>query len=545
MRAGMVLDELFLLLQNGLDRLVRRLRLGTKPAETRRRFLVVQIDGLARSVLKQGLADGLMPFVNQLLARRGYRLQPMSVGIPTSTPAFQMAAMYGVPPNIPGFHYHDKRRRTDIHFPLVGHAALVEAEHAQGRLGILRGGSVYGCVFTGGAENSLFSFAELKRPSGPGILRVLSASVVLLWVVVKGTVRTVIELARALARFTVHPGTARKDWEWLKIKVGISVWIRELFTLAVSRDMYAGVPAVFVNYLDYDVAAHAFGPRDRRAFEALGHVDRSIHQLSRILRRVPEYRYDLYILADHGQAASTHYDTLTRGKPIQHLLFDEFLDPAHASQPATSAAGQPRYAHGFQAYRIGEKGLSQRLVHYLDPSFARDVDQREAHERGGVRVIAAGPNAFLYVVDTVEPLTIEMLEKRFPNLAENISRSRGVGLVLARSANGPVCFWRGERYRLGTSDPAPLATREDRDVVLRGLADLMAMPSAGDLVIYGTDTPEGHVSYIAECGAHAGPSPEELHTFIVYPRHVTLPEPITHPLQLYDHFISYQAPGSA
>ncbi len=73
----------------------------------------------------------------------------------------------------------------------------------------------------------------------------------------------------------------------------------------------------------------------------------------------------------------------------------------------------------------------------------------------------------------------------------------------------------------------------------------MAMPSAGDLAIYGTDTPEGHVSYIAECGAHAGPSPEELHTFIVYPWHVTLPEPIAHPLQLYDHFISYQAPGSA
>ena len=32
--------------------------------------------------------------------------------------------------------------------------------------------------------------------------------------------------------------------------------------MAVSRDLYAGTPAVYVNYLDYDVAAHAFGPRE-------------------------------------------------------------------------------------------------------------------------------------------------------------------------------------------------------------------------------------------------------------------------------------------
>ena len=69
----------------------------------------------------------------------------------------------------------------------------------------------------------------------------------------------------------------------------------------------------------------------------------------------------------------------------------------------------------------------------------------------------------------------------------------------------------------------------------------MAMPSAGDLVIYGIDAPEGHVSFIDEVGAHAGPSPEELHTFIVAPENAALPARIDHPLQLYDVFIRYQA----
>ena len=41
---------------------------------------------------------------------------------------------------------------------------------------------------------------------------------------------------------------------------------------------------------------------------------------------------------------------------------------------------------------------------------------------------------------------------------------------------------------------------------------------------------------------HAGPSRTEMHTFIVRPATVTLPSPINHPVQLYDHFSRYQEP---
>ena len=150
-------DDLALSLQRAIDRLVRRLRLGGAPERTRRRLLIVQIDGLSHVVLERALATGRMPFLKRMLRHRGYRLEPMTVGLPTSTPAFQMAAMYGVRPDIPGFHYYDRERRADIHFPRPGHAALVEARQAAGRRGIVQGGSTYGCVFTGGAENNLLA----------------------------------------------------------------------------------------------------------------------------------------------------------------------------------------------------------------------------------------------------------------------------------------------------------------------------------------------------------------------------------------------------
>src|SRR5207245_10940920 len=92
-------------------------------------------------------------------------------------------------------------------------------------------------------------------------------------------------------------------WKWLAIKLGISVGLRGRFTLAVAHDSYAGVPTIYVNYLDYDIAAHAWGPRHGRALQTLRKVDASIKRLGRVLRRVPEHRYDLYVLSEHGQAA--------------------------------------------------------------------------------------------------------------------------------------------------------------------------------------------------------------------------------------------------
>jgi hypothetical protein len=533
----MALDDLVLSLQRRLDRLVGRLRRGVARAPSRPRFLVVQIDGLSRAVLERALDSGRMPFLNRLLGRHGYRLEPMTVGLPTSTPAFQMAAMYGVRPDIPGFHYYHRQRRMDIHFPRHGHAALVEAEQASGRRGILEDGSAYGCVFTGGATNNLFSFARLTRPTGRGILAALSAIVVLAWVFAKSLFLTLVELVRAVLRFVADPVGARHGWRWLTIKIGISVWLRELFTLSVSRDLYAGTTAVYVNYLDYDVAAHAFGPESRQATRSLRRVDRAIQQLWRVLRRVPEHRYDLYVLSDHGQAQCRPYSELSGGRPFERWIFEGLLDRA----PTTPSEVRPRYglARGIRASRDEAHGLFQHFLNYLDEDFLRRRDH-EAYERNGIRVISAGPNAFMYVLEATAPLDVAALEQRLPGLAEELSRSAGVGFVLARSRLGPVCFWRGKRYQLGQAETGPFGGRADAALVVQGIADLMAMPNAGDLVIYGIDAPGGHVSFVPEVGAHAGPSPEEVHTFIVCPVEVSLPSPIHHPTQLYDHFMRYR-----
>jgi hypothetical protein len=540
----MPLDDVVLGLQRLVDRLIRRVRLGPPPSTGERRLLIVQIDGLSRAVLEQGLAEGRMPFLRRLLHRGALQLRPMAVGMPTSTPAFQMAAMYGVRPDIPGFHYHDKQRREDVYFPRAGDAALVEERQAGGRRGIVHGGSTYGCVFTGGATDNLFSFAMIKRPTGTGMVRAVSNFVILAWVLVKGLTLTAVELGRAVLRLLADPVAEwNRGFKSLAIKIGISVWIRQLFNLAASRDIYRGVPAIYVNYLDYDVFSHAYGPRHRRALRTLRRVDRSIHQLWRVCRRVPEHRYDLYVLSDHGQAHCTPFEKIAGGRRIERMLFDDvFTDASVREVTAARPAGRHRLASGIKAYRSGRApGVFQRFFNYLEEDFPWVLGElKEARERHNVRVIAAGPNAFVYFVDAPEPLTIQRIEDRWPGLGESLSRCAGIGYVLARGDDGPVCFWRGKRYRPSTSDPGPFAGRDDAAIVVAGIADLMAMPCAGDLVLYGIDSAQGNVSFVAETGAHAGPSRDELHTFIIGPAGSPLPESIQHPIELYPYFMAYQ-----
>src|SRR5262249_31238203 len=236
----------------------------------------------------------------------------------------------------------------------------------------------------------LFSVAKLARPAGAGVLRIVSGFVVVGWVALKALGQTAVELSKFLVRCLADPRGTRRRWRWTKIRIGISVWVRQFFTAAVARDLYDGIPVIYVNYLDYDLAAHAFGPQDGVAFRALEFVDRSIGQIDRILRRMPEHEYDLFVLADHGQTASTPFANLTGGTPFERLLFDEVIDigGAHSDPHPATKGKNAEFAHGFMAYQIGRAGMGRRVMQRIDREFTRCIDTREGLQRGPIRVIS-------------------------------------------------------------------------------------------------------------------------------------------------------------
>ena len=546
-----MMDDLVLWLQRLADRAARWARLRVPAAGDGRRFLIVQIDGLSRGVLDRAIRGGHARTIGRLLSSGRLRRRDLSVGIPSSTPAFQAALMYGVRPDIPGFHFYDKRERAERYFPRPGVADLIEARLAAGRRGILEGGACYGCIFTGGAAESLWTFTRLLRPTraGGALLRAPLSGVVLAWVIAKCVVLTVVELTRALLRLVADPlCLGRRRIKWLLFKIGLSIWSRQFFTLAVSAALYRGTPAVYVNYLEYDVFAHAFGPAHALALRALRRVDRSIAQLARIVRRLPECGYDLYVLSDHGQAPTRPFDGVSGGLSIEGTVLGALAEARGQAMEAPPGPVQPRRRTGRLRGlgRVGVPGFFQRFLTYLERDFpALLMNGDEPARPEGVRVVVAGPNAFVYFTHSPAPLDAERIEQRYPGAAAALSRHPGIGFILARSSTGPVCWYRGRQVALepGSLD-TPFDNRPDREVVLTGLRELMAMPSAGDLVLYGIGAPGGDVSFLPEVGAHAGPSEAELHTFLLYPPDVELPgAPLTHPIQLYPHFAAYAEPA--
>jgi Type I phosphodiesterase / nucleotide pyrophosphatase len=535
-------DDWALRVQSVVDRVARWARRGPDAPTGIRRFLVVQIDGLSAEVLDRALTSGHVPHLARLLRSDRMRRAPMSVGLPSSTPAFQAAAMYGVHPDIPGFHYYDKRTGIDLHFPKPGVADLVERAVSNGQRGILEGGACYGCVFTGGADESLTTFARLMKPTRAGLplLRGLLSVTLLGWVTVKCVGLTAAELARFVSRACRRRrGERRWEGKRLGLKIGFSVWVRQFFTLAVSADLYRGVPAIYVNYLDYDVFAHAFGPAHPAAIRALRRLDRSIWQLARIVRRLPELRYDLYVCSDHGQASTRPFGETSGGRSIDEVVRAILAERSVRGEARLASASRPAVAAHDGPAR--EKGLRQRFFNHAGwPGFSEVP-------RNGTRVIAAGPNAFVYFLDSPEPLLSDEIERRYPGVFAELSAHPGIGLVLVRSSAGASCWWRGRQISLeGDGADGPFAARADRDLVLSGLRDLMGMPSAGDIVLYGIGAPQGDVSFIPERGAHAGPSASEMRTFILYPPSAApFAAPLTHPVQLYRHFAAYAQGGES
>ncbi len=538
----MALDAIVLRAQGALDALARWARLHPTAPPRPRRFLIIQIDGLSRAVLELALSTGRAPALARLLASGRLLKRPMSVGLPSSTPAFQAAIMYGVYPDIPGFHYYDKRAGEDRYFPRPGMAALIEEQHARGRRGIMRGGAVYGCIFGGEAVDNLWNLAVLLKPTRAGwaMLRAPLSAVLLAWVIVKCSALTLLELGRALGRFMTGTAAPEPGARWILFKVGSSIWARQFLTLATSVSLYRGVPAIYVNFMEYDVYAHGFGPASRNALRALRRVDSSINQLARIVRRLPDPGVDLYVLSDHGQALTRLFTEVSGGASIETVVRAALLGDARSAGSHAPATTLRRQWAGVRALRAA--GAIQRFVNYLEQDFTRWIwSPRTAGGKEGIRVVPAGPNAFVYFTDHPEPVLAEDLESRYPGVAGTLSRHPGIGLVLVRSRAGAVCWYRGRRYMLDRGPTDGLFEgRADREVVLQGLRELMAMPSAGDLVLYGIEAAAGDTSFVPEHGAHAGPSEHELHTFILHPPNVPLPSaPLTHPVQLYPHFAAY------
>src|SRR6187551_2713203 len=117
-------------------------------------LLLIQIDGFGRAQMERALAANRMPFLKRLLTREGYETHTFYPGLPSTTPAVQAELYYGVRSAVPAFSFFDRVMKKLGRMWDPEWAKAREAECAKQGEPLLRGGSSWSNIYTGGAGQS-------------------------------------------------------------------------------------------------------------------------------------------------------------------------------------------------------------------------------------------------------------------------------------------------------------------------------------------------------------------------------------------------------
>jgi hypothetical protein len=514
-------------MQGLLRPLARRGRRGPAPPGAPRRVVIVQLDGVSRPRLEMALADGYMPCLAARLASGSHALSSTRSGAPASTPAFQAGLFYGVSPSVPGYVWLDRRTHREVRMDRADDAAVVEARLARAAPGLLRGGTSYFSIFSGGAAFPHFCLSGLAGDYDAGLGWIeehigpwdaLASTLVHSVTATRSAFRIAHEVGAGLVdglRWSVALGRLEHEPRFLAHRVLIGGLLRELLVQGILVDVSRGVPVVYTDLIGYDEAAHRRGPGSRAALRNLASADAALAAIFAATDAVPELRYDVYVLSDHGHVATRPFESLTG------IALPEFVARAERGEPVprTRAASPNRGIAGGRALGI----------------------RRSA----AVAVAEAGDLAHVYFLRDEGPLPLDALRARHARVLDALAACPAIGIVGARGGRRGFALLGGAALDL--AEPRDVARLPHPAPALAAtyLADLLSLRESGDLVVLGWRG-EGRevVAYAWEFGSHAGIAPEELEPFVVHPRDAAFRfDAVVRPSELFRFFeATYRAP---
>jgi hypothetical protein len=463
-----------------------------------RRIVIVQVDGVSRRRLESAMADGWMPALAARLASGRHVLASSHSGAPASTPAFQAGLFYGISPSVPGFVWFDRKSRREVRMDRPEDAAWIERRLARGAPGLLRGGTSYFSIFSGGAALPHFCLSGLAGEieldwyaEHLGPWDALASTVAHSITATRSAVRVAQEVTSGVVdglRWSIALGRMTHEPRFFAHRVLIGAVLRELAVQGILVDLSRGIPAVFVDFLAYDETAHRRGPDSEAALRCLSSIDASLAMIFAAADAVPELGYEVHVVSDHGHVPTIPFESLA-GVPLP-----EFVALADRGSPLPR--GPPARPH---------RGLLGR----------RAAGVARANH---VAVAEAGDLAHVYFLAEPGPLPLEALRARHWRVLAALSASRAVGMLAVRGGDRGFALVRGDLFDL--SDPRDVARlpHPEPSVVATYLSDLLALPDSGDIVVQGWrgDAREV-VAYAWEFGSHGGVAPEELECFLALP----------------------------
>ena len=513
---------------------LRRLKLPYSQIERRRRgFVILQIDALSHEDVQRALARGYLPHLKRLL-ETSHRLARWRSGVPSDTAAIQCSMMYGQKIDVPGFYWYDRRKQRPVICSWPLDMAGVEADNANGGTGLFRHGSVYMGMAAGGAQRAVLTTSAMGRTQFPPRLTGIDVMLLLVlnpWRLARAAALTLAEVVIELweqAVYRLRGQYVAPEGIFPLTRALTHVLFRELTTLGIRLDIFRGVPAIYANYIGYDEVAHHLGPRSNAAYRALKSLDRQIRDVHRAIENIALRPYDLFVMSDHGMTESLPFHHVY-GQTLGQFIAGHGVHPPKASELETrrlhdlatlqqveelSAEIGPRTnsATGFfvdramrLAMRIGTGPLQAGLADVKDSP---------------VLAIYSSALANVYFTDLNHTPDLATVEDLAPGLLESLVNHPGIGIVVVRSAGHTLALYRGHRICLekaSAEEIAFLAHLDEPELVREQLLALAAMPSAGDLLVFGAYDGQRVINFEDHGGAHGGLGGVQMFPFVAAP----------------------------
>jgi hypothetical protein len=528
---------------------------------SKRGFIVIQIDGLAYDHLVQAIARGAAPYLKRLIGAGRLRLASWRCGFPSTTPAVQAGIMYGDNWDIPGFRWYDKAGHRAIVCKRPAAVQAMQKRIADGRRGILSGGSSYYNMFDGGAEWAVFTLSALRAPRFFEGVR--SLGLTLLFFLSPLRVLRIIRLAiwnylRDLGRrlLAIFRPSVYRPFDLLSPMAHIftRVLFQEIITFGVQMDIYRGAPAIYLNNVTYDEVAHQVGPTHPNAFKAIKDIDRQIAQIDKMLTHYGHRRYDLFILSDHGISPSVPFKQRF-GLGLGDFILQQIGEPLVLDERWSArghALTQARYLleelrgletrfspRGASVVRLAREYLSGRM------SLFRDRDDWDPERHSDVAVRVSGPLAHVYFNVSNQRLNLSEIALVYPSLLKRLIEHPGIELVVGREGKETVMMGRQgtltihkDLDRLRGSNP--LASFADPHYQATQIDYVASFPRAGDLMLLGAWENGEVVAFEDQIGTHGGVGGPQDKPFILYPADMDWPSSaIESPCDLYPIFARY------
>lgn len=508
--------------------------------------LFLQVDGLGLPTLRRAVRDGTMPTLARWLTEGSHQLSDWHTDWSAQTGASQCGILHGDNDDVVGFRWYDKDRRRVITCSSPGDAAEIERRHSDGHGLLSQDGAGRGNLFTGDAAHvslTLSAVPLLTRARGGRVRsdRIGAGYYAYFANPVNGVrtavaaladvVRELVDAARQ-RRADVRP-RIRRGGLYPLARAGTTVVARDVLVSALLEDMLAGRPVAYADFVGYDEVAHHSGIERADAMHVLRTIDQQIGRLARAAALAPR-PYELVVLSDHGQTQGQAF-TDRFGEPVEHLVGrlcgEPDGDPSD-EEPPEPVRG-PLSADGWQlGATLAEAGSGVGPVARMLAARRTRADRDPARTPPGepapasraapqVLVLASGHTALVSFTDVDDRVSLERIERAYPDLLPGLVDHPGVGFLLVRGEeDGPMVLGRDGTHRLAdgvVTGEDPLEPYGPHAAALVARVDGFA--HCADIMVNSRYDPvrEDASPFEPHVGSHGGLGGPQNDAFVLYP----------------------------